>query len=67
MKNWDYDLPKNWKPKTDTEWIWYIDRVVNYGVTGNEKLDKNTVKKYFDKLKLGSDTKEYLKFLLYEK
>lgn len=67
MKNWDYDLPKNWKPKTDLEWIWYIDRVVNYGASGREKLDKNTVKKYFDKLKLGEDTKEYLKFLVYGK
>lgn len=66
MYNWDYDLPKDWKPKTDAEWIWYITRVVNYGTTQKEKLDKHTVKKYFDKLTLDPDTKEYLKFLLYE-
>ena len=66
MYNWDYDLPKNWKPKTPEEWVWYITRVVNYGTTKKEKLDKTTVRKYFDRLKLDPSTKEYLKFLLYE-
>ncbi|OGK08839.1 hypothetical protein A2767_07160 [Candidatus Roizmanbacteria bacterium RIFCSPHIGHO2_01_FULL_35_10] len=67
MFNWDYNLPKNWKPNTDEEWIWYIERIVNYGATKGEKLDKNIVKKYFPQLRLEKERKEYLKFLLYEK
>lgn len=49
MFNWDYDLPKNWKPKTDEEWEWYLVRCINYG--DFKDLKKDTVKKYFPKIK----------------
>lgn len=49
MFNWDYDLPKNWKPKTDEEWIWYLTRRINYGEF--KGLKKEIVKKYFPKIK----------------
>lgn len=67
MFNWDYNLPKNWKPKTDGEWIWYLERVINYGPDEGEKLDKNIIKKYFPELRIDKERKEYLKFLLYGK
>ncbi|OGG17368.1 hypothetical protein A3D78_04105 [Candidatus Gottesmanbacteria bacterium RIFCSPHIGHO2_02_FULL_39_14] len=67
MLNWDYDLPKNWQPKTDQEWIWYIERVINYGPQNREKLSKSMIKKYFSRLRLEKDRKEYLRFLLYDK
>lgn len=66
MYNWDYDLPKNWQPKTDWEWIWYIERVVNYGADKGDRLDKKMVKKYLSQLRLDKNLKEFLKFLLYE-
>lgn len=50
MLNWDYDLPKNWKPKTDEEWEWYLTRVINYGPDKADRLDKRTVKKYLPKI-----------------
>jgi len=65
MINWDYDLPKNWKPKTDSEWVWYIERIVNYGSSHNEKLNKSIVKKYFSRLKLDKERKQFIRFLLY--
>ena len=65
MLNWDYDLSKNWKPKTDEEWVWYIERVVNYGPRENDKLDRQMVKKYFPFLRLDQYKKEYLRFLLW--
>lgn len=47
---WDYNLPKNWKPRDEEEWIWYLERKINYddwqGI--NEKI----LLKYFKKLKL---------------
>lgn len=67
MLNWDYDLPKNWEPKSDYEWLWYIERVVNYGPDKTDKLDKKTIKKYFGQLRLDKDRKEFLKFLVYGK
>jgi hypothetical protein len=49
MKVWDYDLPKNWKPKTENQWLWYLERKINYGDWRG--LKKEIVKKYFRKLK----------------
>lgn len=66
MYTWDYDLPKNWKPANDYEWVWYIERVINFGADDKDRLKKDVVKKYFDKLRVSQDIKEYLKFLLYE-
>ena len=41
---WDYDLPPDWVPKTDTAWEWYLVRKLNYedleGVT-NKLLAKH--------------------------
>lgn len=45
MINWDYDLPKDWKPKTDEEWEWFLVRKINYNdLKGLNKID---ILKYF--------------------
>lgn len=49
MYNWDYDLPKNWKPKTPEEWEWYLIRKINYGQF--KDLKRATVKSYLEKIK----------------
>jgi hypothetical protein len=46
---WDYKLPKNWKPKTDWQWLWYLERKINYDDW--KGLKKEIIKKYFPKLK----------------
>ena len=48
MWNWDYDLAKNWQPKTPEEWEWFLVRKINYGDFGG--LKKNILKKYFPKI-----------------
>lgn len=63
MYNWDYDLPKNWRPKTDAEWQWYLTRLINYGLHG-EKINIETLKKYFGNLKIDPQKKTFLKFIL---
>ena len=46
---WDYKIDKNWKPKTDEDWEWFLVRKINYGdFTG---IKKETLKKYFPKIK----------------
>ncbi len=46
---WDYELPNNWQPKTKGEWLWLLERKINYddwrGIT------KEILKKYFPGLK----------------
>lgn len=59
MKVWDYQLPKNWKPKTEGEWIWYLERKINYGDW--KGLEPKTIKKYFRKLHLDQGKRLMLK------
>ncbi len=47
--NWDYDIPKNWRPETETQWLWYLERKINYDDW--KGLTKEIIKKYFPKLK----------------
>lgn len=49
MFNWDYDLTKKWKPKTKRQWLWYLERKINYDDW--KGLRKEIIKKYFPKLK----------------
>ena len=27
---WDYKINKGWQPKTDRQWLWYLERKINY-------------------------------------
>lgn len=49
MHIWDYDLPKNWKPKTPVEWRWYLTRKINYG--DFRGLTKKKIKEHFNQIK----------------
>ena len=49
MQLWDYKLPKNWQPKIDEEWQWFLTRKINYG--DFKGLTKKTIKKYFPQIK----------------
>ncbi len=46
---WDYDLPKKWAPKTEGEWLWCLERKINYDDW--QGLRAEIIKKYFPKLK----------------
>ncbi len=46
---WDYDLPKNWKPKNEKQWLWYLERKINYDDWRG--LNLKIIKKFFNKLK----------------
>ena len=31
MKQWDYHIAQDaWMPRTETEWLWYLERKINY-------------------------------------
>ena len=60
---WDYNLPKNWQPKTDFEWRWYLTRAINYGLAG-QRLDPLFLKKHLPYLKIDPHKKKFLEFIL---
>ncbi len=46
--NWDYDLPDDWKPTTDAEWVWYLVRKLNYNDLTD--LNRDILARYVGKL-----------------
>ena len=60
MHVWDYNIPQNWKPKTEEGWTWYLERKINYGDL--KGLDPKVIKKYFPLLKLDEGKKQVLEF-----
>ena len=45
---WDYKI-KNFRPKNEAEWQWFLIRKINYG--DFKGLKKNILLKYFPKIK----------------
>lgn len=64
MRIWDYQLTKNWQPKTDTEWQWYLVRRINYGDL--KGLKKEKIEKLFPKIRdfLDPGKREMLAYFL---
>lgn len=62
MYNWSVDI-KNFKKYPEQYNIWRLEQLINFGL-GNEKIEKKDLIKYFNKLKIDSSKKRYLKFLL---
>ena len=62
---WDYDLPKNWVPKTKEEWLWLLERKINYDDW--EGLEAKIIKKYFHDLKTHLDPGKRMMLELYFK
>ena len=46
---WDYNIKKNWQPRTTEEWEWFLVRKINYG--DFKGLKKEVVAKHFPKIK----------------
>ncbi|MCX6723595.1 MAG: hypothetical protein NT155_00260 [Candidatus Staskawiczbacteria bacterium] len=64
---WDYDIKKNWAPKTDRQWLWYLERKINYD--DYKGLEKEVIKKYFRRIakRLDPGKKAMLAYYLGEK
>lgn len=64
MNIWDYKIGKNWQPKTDEEWQWYLVRKINADDIAG--INKAVLKKYFPFIKKRIDTgkKNLIKYFL---
>ena len=62
---WDYDLPKYWRPKNKRQWLWCLERKINYNDWRG--LDAKTIKKYFPALKKQLDPGKRIMLELYFK
>lgn len=62
MYYWDYNISPSFTPKSDEEWIWYIERQIYFNDWNNIPLDK--LLKYKDQLKLDKGKQLLLKSFL---
>ena len=66
IHNWDYNIiRKDWQPKTDRQWLWYLERKINYDDW--EGLKKEQIKKYLPQLEKRIDPGKFLMLELYFK
>ncbi len=65
MYNWSVDLKKlNKNPKMAV--IWKLEQIINFGLNG-AKLNKNLLKKYWQKVNIDPARRKFLKLLLWPK
>lgn len=59
---WDYKLKKGWKPQTDLEWRWYLERKINYDDWKGLEVEK--LKKFLARIKIPESKRLLLKIFL---
>ena len=62
---WDYDEKE--LQKTQSERIKILERKINYGTNGKERIKKSEVKKYWGKLELFPLQKRLFELILWKK
>ena len=62
MHNWDY--PKQVNMRKDDKWR--LERLLTYGF-GEEKVDREELKRNFNELKIPDNTKAFFELLLWDK
>lgn len=61
---WDYD--ENELKKTESGRIKILERKINYGTNGKEKISRKEVKKYWDRLSLFPLQKRLFELILWK-
>lgn len=62
MYNWSVDI-KQLKKYPQKYTLWRLEQLINFGL-GGERLKLTELKRYFSHLKIDSQKRKYLKFLL---
>lgn len=62
---WDYDI--NELKKTKSGRLLILERMINYGVRGREKISLSEVRKNWNKLDIWPDRKRLFKLLIWGK
>lgn len=63
--NWSVDIKKLQKDPEQYS-IWKLEQLINFGL-GGEKIDSELLKKYWPKLTLDPNRRQFIQFLLWKK
>ncbi len=64
---WDYDIEDLKKSKSPRAKILLLERQINYGVFGDEKIKLSEVKKYWDKINIEPKRRRLFEYLIWGK
>ena len=64
MYNWSVDEEQFKQADPEGYEIWRLEQLINWGLDG-EKLDRNKLRLFWNRLSLDEPTKNYLSFLLW--
>jgi len=64
---WDYDIEELRKSKSERAKIFLLERQIDYGVFGDEKIALSEVKKYWDKINIEPKRRRLFEFLIWNK
>lgn len=62
---WDYGKIE-YQKQAAADPVWHLERLINYGL-GEEKLDRELLKRYLLKLRISEDRRVFLELLLWNK
>jgi hypothetical protein len=62
---WDYD-DDAFKKQAEADPIWYLERLINYGLKGS-KLSRKLLEKYLPELNIDEDSRAFLELLVWNK
>lgn len=65
MKMWDYTKTE-YEKQAAADPIWKLERLINYGL-GEEKIDKEILKKFLPKLRIPENRRVFFELLLWNK
>ena len=65
MYNWNTDVTEL-KKNPEKYAIWKLEQLINYGLDG-EKIERNELLRYWNKLNIDTQKREALSFLLWQK
>ena len=64
---WDYDINEVKKSKSERAQIFLLERQINYGLFGGERVELAKVKKYWDKLNIFPRKRRLFEYLIWKK
>jgi hypothetical protein len=64
---WDYDIEELKKSKSPRAKILLLERQINYGVFGDEKIELAEVERYWDKINIEPKRRRLFEFLIWNK
>lgn len=63
---WDYDKTE-YEQQADFDEVWRLERLIKYGPERGEKINKETLRKNWPKLKIPDDHRAFLELLLWNR